>query len=90
MVDGGVDVVVAEARVRYLGPLRFDDKFEVLATVARLGETSVTTDLRVDHDGEPVAEGELRHVFVGSGGGKTAPIPGPIRAGLEHYHVARG
>jgi acyl-CoA thioester hydrolase len=90
MVDGGVDVVVAEARVRYLGPLRFDDEFEVLATVARLGETSVTTDLRVDHDGEPVAEGELRHVFVGSGGGKTAPIPGPIRFGLERYHAARG
>jgi acyl-CoA thioester hydrolase len=90
MVDGGVDVVVAEARVRYLGPLRFDDEFEVLATVARLGETSVTTDLRVDHDGDPVAEGELRHVFVGSGGGKTAPIPGPIRSGLERYHAARG
>jgi acyl-CoA thioester hydrolase len=90
MVDGGVDVVVAEARVRYLGPLRFDDEFEVLATVARLGETSVTTDLRVDHDGEPVAEGELRHVFVGSGDGKTAPIPGPIRSGLERYHAARG
>jgi acyl-CoA thioester hydrolase len=90
MVDGGVDVVVAEARVRYLGPLRFDDEFEVLATVAQLGETSVTTDLRVDHDGEAVAEGELRHVFIAAGAGKTAPIPESIRAGLERYRAAQG
>ncbi|HTE65886.1 MAG TPA: thioesterase family protein [Candidatus Binatia bacterium] len=88
MVEAGVDIVVAEARVRYLGPLRFDDEFEVVATVARLGDTSVATELVVDHDGKAVAEGELRHVFVAAGGGKTAPIPEPIRTGLERYLAA--
>jgi acyl-CoA thioester hydrolase len=88
MVGAGMDMVVAEALVCYLGPLRFDDEFDVVATVARLGDTSVTTELVVDHDGMAVAEGELRHVLVAAPGGKTAPIPEPIRAGLERYLAA--
>jgi acyl-CoA thioester hydrolase len=88
MVDGGADVVVAEARVRYLGPLRFDDEFEVVARLTRLGDTSMTTELVVERGGEPVAEGELRHVFIESGGGSTAAIPEPIRAGLAKYHLS--
>ena len=31
MVDAGVDMVVAEATIRYLAPLRFDDEIEVVA-----------------------------------------------------------
>jgi acyl-CoA thioester hydrolase len=89
MVEAGADVVVAEARVRYLGPLRFDDEFEVVARVTRLGETSMTTELVVERGGEPVAEGELRHVFISRGGEKSS-IPDGIRAGLERYAVAVG
>jgi acyl-CoA thioester hydrolase len=90
MVADGVDMVVAEARVRYLGPLRFDDEFELVARVTRLGETSMTTELVAERGGEPVAEGELRHVFIAAGGGRKAPIPEGIRAGLEQYAVPAG
>src|ERR671936_1834840 len=45
MVDAGVDMVVAEARIRYLAALRFDDEFEVRATVVNLGKTSMTTEI---------------------------------------------
>ena len=41
--DAGVDLVVAEAGVRYLDSLRFDDLFELRATVSRIGTTSMTT-----------------------------------------------
>jgi acyl-CoA thioester hydrolase len=85
MVDAGVDMVVAEARVRYLAPLRFDDEFEVQATIARLGDTSMQTEIVIVSDGRTVAEGDLRHVFIESGGGSKAPIPAPIRSGLERY-----
>jgi acyl-CoA thioester hydrolase len=85
MVEAGVDMVVAEATVRYLAPLRFDDEIEVVARVTRLGDTSMTTELVIEAGGEPAAEGELRHVFVESGGGSTAPIPDPIRDGLSRY-----
>ena len=85
MVDAGVDMVVAEATIRYLAPLRFDDNFEVVARVIRLGETSMTTELVLEDGGEPAAEGELRHVFIEGGGGKPQPIPDPIRSGLARY-----
>jgi acyl-CoA thioester hydrolase len=85
MVDAGVDMVVAEARILYRSALRFDDEFEVQAEITRLGETSMTTEILVARDGDPVAEGELRHVFIETGGGETAPIPESIRAGLAPY-----
>jgi acyl-CoA thioester hydrolase len=88
MVEAGVDMVVAEATIRYLAPLRFDDEIEIVARVTRLGDTSMTTELVIEAGGEPAAEGELRHVFVESGGGSTAPIPDPIRDGLSRYALS--
>jgi acyl-CoA thioester hydrolase len=88
MVEAGVDMVVAEATIRYLAPLQFDDEFEAVARVVRLGETSMTTELVLEQGGEPAAEGELRHVFIEAGGSNTAPIPAAIRAGLERYAAA--
>ena len=41
MVEAGADLVVAEANVRYRQPLRFDDEFDALLTVEKLGETSI-------------------------------------------------
>ena len=87
MVEAGVDMVVGEATIRYLAPLRFDDEFEVVARVVRLGDTSMTTELVIESGGEPAAEGELRHVFIESDGGPKAPIPEPIRSGLGRYAV---
>jgi acyl-CoA thioester hydrolase len=88
MVDAGVDMVVAEARILYRSPLRFDDEFEGRVEIARLGETSMMAEILLARDGEPVADGELRYVFVRSGGGTNAPIPEPIRAGLARYQPA--
>jgi acyl-CoA thioester hydrolase len=88
MVEAGVDMVVAEARIRYLSALRFDDEFEVTAAIVRLGETSMTTQLAVLKEREAVAEGDLRHVFVEAGGGPKMPMPGPIRERLGAYAAA--
>jgi acyl-CoA thioester hydrolase len=85
MVDAGVDMVVAEARIRYRAPLRFDEEFEVHATVGHLDEDSMTTAMVLVRDGDRVAEGEIRHVFISTGGGPRAPIPEPIREQLERY-----
>jgi acyl-CoA thioester hydrolase len=85
MVDAGLDMVVAEAKVSYLAPLRFDDEFEARATVVRIGSTSMTTEIELVRGDERVVSGELRYVFVETGGGETAPIPESIRAGLAAY-----
>ena len=85
MLDEGTDMVVAEATVRYMAPLRFDEEFEVVATVTRIGTTSLVTEMAVERDGERVAEGELRHVFIATEGGEKTAIPERIRAALEPY-----
>jgi acyl-CoA thioester hydrolase len=88
MVESGVDMVVAEARIRYRAALRYDEEFEVHATVAHLDEDSMTTAIVLTRGGERVTEGELRHTFVETGGGEKQPIPSAIRAELERYSPA--
>jgi acyl-CoA thioester hydrolase len=89
MVEEGADLVVAEARVRYLAPARFDDELELGARVARLGNTALTTHMTVERAGDGVllAEGELRHVCVDPATGAKQPIPDAIREGLRPYVV---
>jgi acyl-CoA thioester hydrolase len=85
MEEAGVDMVVAEANVRYLSPLRFDEEFDLVLTVPRIGETSTTTAVAMERDGEVVAEVELRHVVIDLETHSKASIPESVRAGLEPY-----
>jgi len=85
MEAGGIDMVVAEANVRYFAPVRFDDEVDLVASVTWLGTTSTTTSITVERDGTPVAEVSLRHVVVGLESRQKAPIPDALRAGLEPY-----
>jgi acyl-CoA thioester hydrolase len=85
MVAGGVDMVVAEANVRYRGPVPFDAEVELSAEITRLGQTGMTTRLELSVDGELRTEGELRHVFVEVEGGAKTEIPAEIRRALEPY-----
>ena len=85
MIAAGTDMVVVEARVRYLAPLRFDDEFEAVLRVTRLGKTAMSTEIRLERDGETVTEGELHHVFVTAGEGAKVPIPESVREGLAPY-----
>jgi acyl-CoA thioester hydrolase len=85
MVEAGTDMVVAEARVRFLAPLRFDEEFDLTAAVTRFGETSMTTSLTAERDGVVAAEGELRHVFVDPASGEKRGIPEDVRTGLATY-----
>jgi acyl-CoA thioester hydrolase len=85
MVDAGIDMVVAEASVRYRSPLRFDEEFDCEATVTKLGETSMSAGIELTRDGKTAAEGELRYVFIETGGGAKQPIPESIRDRLSAY-----
>ena len=46
MLDRGVDIVVAEVNMRFLGSARFDEEVIIEAMVTNLGTTSVTTAFR--------------------------------------------
>jgi acyl-CoA thioester hydrolase len=75
MLDRGLDMVLAEAQVRYLAPARFDDELKMGVSVARLGTTSVLTRHHVWRELELLVEGSLRHVFVDRETLTKVPIP---------------
>jgi acyl-CoA thioester hydrolase len=91
MVERGVDAVVAEARVRFHAPARFDDELRLRARVARLGTTSITTLIDVLRDDDVLVESELRHVCVAtwSSDGASNPakieLPDWVRSGLRRF-----
>jgi acyl-CoA thioester hydrolase len=86
----GIDLVVAEASVRYRASARFDDELEIVANINRLGTTSITTELSVRRvaDGALLAEGELRHVFVDPDSFEKRDIPAGVRGGLSRFAAA--
>ncbi len=90
MYERGTDMVVAEARARFLGGARFDDELELHWWVTRLGTTAMSTRIDVVRDGTSLVEGELRHVFVEAGTTDKKPIPPEIRAPLERYLTESG
>ena len=85
MLDRGVDMVLAEARLRFFKPARFDDELELAVVVTHLGRTSFRTRHTASHGGEPVAEAELRHVLVDRRTVAKTPLPDWLREGIEPW-----
>jgi acyl-CoA thioester hydrolase len=85
MKEAGVDMVVAQAEIFYYASLGFDDEADLTVRQVKLGNTSMTSTLAIERDGETIVEGELRHVFVDTEAGGTRPIPDRVREGLEKY-----
>ena len=89
MLDRGVDIVLAEARLRFRTPARFDDELTLAIAVAHIGSTSVLTDHTASNSvGELVADGRLRHVLVDRVTVVKTPLPEWLRDGLEPWRVA--
>ena len=85
VADSGVDMVVAEARITYLAPLRFDEEVEAVLGVSHLGNTSTVLSSRFERDGERTAEIEVRYVIVEPDAHTKTPIPDSVRKVLERY-----
>ena len=82
MVSVGVDVVVAEANLRFRAPARFDDVLALEVTTEELGKTSMTTRVDIQRDGELLVEMRLRHVFVDRRTWSKTAMPDGIREQL--------
>ncbi len=85
MDDHGIDMVVAAAELRFLAPLTFDEEFELVTSLIRIGETSTTTRVAMERGGETVAEVEVRHVVVDPKSRVKTPIPAPVREALRRF-----
>ena len=87
MLAEGTDMVVAEATVRFLGPATFDDYIDFDVTVTRLGTTAVSTHIDATVNGNPVAGGDMRHVFIDPETKAKKPMPDDVRAGLTRIQA---
>jgi acyl-CoA thioester hydrolase len=91
MVERGVDLVVAQAGLRFHRPAHFDDELTLEIAVIRLGKTSITTGYRVLRDEELLVDGTLRHVqvdlkrLVGRESDAKTTFPDWMREGLGPY-----
>ncbi len=85
MVERGVDVVVAEASVRYLAPARFDEELELAIAVGRLGRSSIVSEHEVWRDGDQLASGTTRHVCVDARTLARTEIPDWLRSALRPW-----
>jgi acyl-CoA thioester hydrolase len=88
MLDRGVDVVVAEARLRFRSPARFDDEVRLEVTVTHMGNTSIISQHRICRGDDVLVEVEIRHVTVDRATLAKLPIPDWLRDGLSPWHAA--
>jgi acyl-CoA thioester hydrolase len=85
MLDRGLDMVVVQTELRFHSPARFDELLQLEVSVARLGNTSISTAHRISHEGNLVADGVLHHVLVDRQTLAKAAIPDWIRDGLAQW-----
>ena len=87
MLDRGVDIVLAEARLRFRKPARFEDELTLEVGVTHLGQTSIRTHHSARCASELLAEAELRHVLVDRATLAKTPLPDWLRDGLATWAV---
>ena len=85
MIERGVDAVVADANLSFRAPARFDDELQLRAQIARLGKTSITTEIDVVRDEQLLVAGRLRHVCVATDTWRKTDVPDWIRSGLGRF-----
>jgi acyl-CoA thioester hydrolase len=85
MVRQGHDVVVAEASARFRGAARFDDEIDVALSIARLGNTSMISDVEVRRGEEVLVAGRMVHVWVDARSYEKRSIPDDARERLAPY-----
>jgi acyl-CoA thioester hydrolase len=87
MLERGIDLVVAEAAVRYLRPAQFDDELELQIAISALGDTSIASAHTINRRDETLAHGQMRHVAVDRRTLTKTAIPDWARDGLAPWVV---
>jgi acyl-CoA thioester hydrolase len=77
--NGGIDMVVAEAGIRYLRPLWFDDEFAVACSLTDLARASFTFTYELKRGDEVVATGFTRHACVDRASMRPVRVPEWLR-----------
>ena len=81
--SGGIDLIVAEAGVRYLRPLRFDDEVEIACWCSQLRRASFSFDYELRRGAVLCASGFTRHACVRRPAMTPVRLPGWLVAAVS-------
>ncbi len=83
VIERGFDIVVAEARLRFLSGARFDEELDIAMPIHHLGTTSMIIHPAFHVGDRLIADGEVRHVWVDPATLKKKPMSQQIRDALS-------
>jgi len=79
---------IVHAESDYLAPLRPGDRLKISLSIARLGESSFTSQYEMTRaDGAAAGSCRLVHVAIDPQGRGKIPLPGSLRSALAPYCV---
>lgn len=90
--SGEVIGLVVHTQCHYFQPLSFPQALEAGVGVARAGRSSVTYEVGIFAQGQPLAAaaGEFVHVYVDRHTRRPVALPAPLRAALQALQVPEG
>jgi acyl-CoA thioester hydrolase len=83
-IEGEHDIYlpVAEAKVNYKRPARYDDLIDIEARLGELGQVSLRFDYRILREGELLVQGHTVHACI-TRDGNIREFPEPLRDRLR-------
>jgi acyl-CoA thioester hydrolase len=89
LTEQGLDFTIAEARVRYLAPLTFDEEFDIRVRLGAIRHSSWTFEYLVSRsDGRAAAEMETIQVMLDRASGRPTRIPAQLLSILQRVGPA--
>jgi acyl-CoA thioester hydrolase len=84
-VRGAVVGLVVETRCSYFSPVAFPDRVHAGLRVAHIGTSSVTYEVGLFRNEDPLAsaQGHFVHVYVDRAGNRPTALPEALRAALQ-------
>lgn len=89
MLERGLDVVVAEAQLRFRAAAHFDEELTLEVTIAHMGNTSIVSRHQILRRKELLVHCTIRHVMVDRKALTKTEIPDWVRERLEPWVVER-
>jgi acyl-CoA thioester hydrolase len=85
----GYEALTIEAHVRYLAPVRFDDRLRINARCCEVRGARFRFEYVIDRGGEVVADGWTEHAVVDSKTFRPTRVPVWLREEIERAESAR-
>ncbi|MCY1283132.1 acyl-CoA thioester hydrolase, YbgC/YbaW family [compost metagenome] len=84
LLRGGGDLFAVKTTLEYLAPARYDDWLEIGVRVARLGRSSMTFEIGIWCEEQPLTRGELVYAYAGEDR-RSQPLPEWLRTRIESF-----